>query len=222
MKSGHRSPRPASEPRAVGGASRPGRETARLIVNAARAVLMNEGYAQFSMRNVAAQAGIHLSNVQYYFRTRDDLVRALMEDTNERYLTAYTQCLAKAPPDRMKRFEAVLDFILQDIADSATRRYFTQMWALLDSLDAGSGQLLDEFYAMDIAALSERVAEVNPNCPAADVRRRASLLAALIEGLLIVRGAHSSSAAEMKRLTKSAKRVGIQIALGEMTSDEID
>ena len=36
---------------------------------------MNKGYAQFSMRNVAAEAGMRLGNVQYYFPTRSDLVR---------------------------------------------------------------------------------------------------------------------------------------------------
>ena len=51
-------------------------ETAGRIVLAARELLMDEGYAQFSMRNVAARAGVHLANVQYYFKTREDLVVA--------------------------------------------------------------------------------------------------------------------------------------------------
>jgi len=46
---------------------------------------------------------------------------------------------------------------------------------------------------MDIEELSERVAELDPNCAAGEVRRRATLLAAMIEGLVIVRGAHSAS-----------------------------
>ena len=58
-------------------ASARGNDTAARIVLAARELLMNEGYAQFSMRNVAARAGLHLANVQYYYKTREDLVRAL-------------------------------------------------------------------------------------------------------------------------------------------------
>jgi AcrR family transcriptional regulator len=203
-------------------ASRPPKETAQRIMDVARTVLMNKGYAQFSMRNVAAEAGMRLANVQYYFPTRSDLVRALMQDTQERYEASYRECLLKAPPDRHERFKAFLEFNLCDVANPETRRFITQMWALLDTLEAESGQLLNEFYEMDIAALSERVAEVDPNCPAAEVRRRATLLAAMIEGLVIVRGAHSSSPAEMKRLTARARIVGMQIALGRLLEAETD
>lgn len=202
--------------------TRPTKETARRIVGVARAVLMKEGYAQFSMRNVAAEAGMRLANVQYYFPTRSDLVRALMQDTEERYAAAYRECLLKAPPDRHERFNAFMDFSLADVANPDTRRFITQMWALLDTMDADSGHLLNEFYEMDIAALSERVAELDPNCPAAEVRRRATLLAAVIEGLVIVRGAHSPSPAEMKRLTARARTLGMQIALGRLLESETD
>jgi AcrR family transcriptional regulator len=188
----------------------------------ARTVLMSKGYAQFSMRNVAAEAGMRLGNLQYYFRTRSDLVRALMQDTQERYAAAYRECLLKAPPDRRERFKAFMDFSLADVANPDTRRFITQMWALLDTMDADSGHLLNEFYEMDIAALSERVAELDPNCLAPEVRRRATLLAAMIEGLVIVRGAHSTSPAEMKRLAARARTLGMQIALGRLLEDEAD
>jgi hypothetical protein len=79
--------------------------------------------------------------------------------------------------------------------------------------------LLNEFYEMDIAALSERVAEIDPKCQAAEVRRRATLLAAMIEGLVIVRGAHSAKPAEMKRLTARARTLGMQIALGRLSEE---
>lgn len=183
---------------------------------------MNRGYAHFSMRNVAAEAGMRLANVQYYFPTRSDLVRALMQDTQEHYLAAYRECLIKAPPDRHERFKAFLEFNLCDVANPETRRFFTQMWALLDTLEAEAGQLLNEFYEMDIAALSERVAELDPDCPAAEVRRRATLLAAMIEGLVIVRGAHSANPAEINRLTARARAAAMQIALGRALESEAD
>jgi AcrR family transcriptional regulator len=194
----------------------PAKGTAERIIAAAQTVLMTAGYAQFSMRNVAAQAGLHLANVQYYFRTRDDLVRALMQDTSQRYLAAYTQVLAESPPDRHARLRAIIEFNMRDVQKPETRRYFTQMWALLDTLEPDSGPLLDEFYELDIAALSERIAEVDPGAAAAEVRRRATTLAALIEGLVVVRSAHSSSPAEMKRLMARALAIGMQIALGQL------
>jgi AcrR family transcriptional regulator len=201
------------------GRSRAGRtshDTAARIVLAARELLMNEGYAQFSMRTVAARAGVHLANVQYYFRTREDLVRALLDDTGARYRASYDELRASAPADRIARFEAVIDFHLKDIATWETRRYFIQLWALLATLDGHSGSLMNDLYAIDIQQLSECIADLEPGTEAPEIRRRASVLAAMIEGMVVVRGAHSRSAPELKRLMARAHAVAMQIALGRV------
>lgn len=190
-------------------------KTTQRIVAAARRLLIDKGYAEFSMRNVAGEAKLSLSNLQGYFSTRDDLVLALFRDADARYRLAYAEVLANAPSDRSRRFEAVLEFNLIDSAQSETRRFFLQLWALLSSMDGESGTLLNDLYQIDLQHLSERIGELVPEVGTSEVRRRATLLAALIEGLMVVRGAHSTSAAEMKRLATAAKRVGLAIALGE-------
>jgi len=175
---------------------------------------MNEGYAQFSMRNVAARAGVHLANVQYYFKTREELVQALLADTGARYRASYDELNVLAPTDRVARFEAVIDFNLRDIATWETRRYFIQLWALLSTLDGNSGRFMNDLYEIDIQQLGECIADLVPGTEPAEVRRRASMLAALIEGMVVVRGAHSRSAPELKRLMDRARAVAKQIALG--------
>jgi AcrR family transcriptional regulator len=193
---------------------RAGNDTAARIVLAARELLMNEGYAQFSMRTVAARAGLHLANVQYYYKTREDLVKALLEDTGARYRASYDTLLAQTPVDRLARFKAIIEFNLKDIATSETRRYFIQLWALLTEIDGRAGHLMNDLYAIDIQQLSGCIAELVPDTETAEVRRRASVLAAMIEGLVVVRGAHSRNPAELKRLMSRAHAVAMQIALG--------
>jgi AcrR family transcriptional regulator len=193
---------------------RPGNDTAARIVLAARELLMTEGYAQFSMRNVAARAGLHLANVQYYYKTREDLVEALLNDTGERYRNSYEELRAKAPTDREARFKAVVEFNLEDIATSETRRYFIQLWALLTEIDGRAGHLMNDLYAIDIQQLSDCIADLVPDTDAAEVRRRASILAAMIEGMVVVRGAHSRNPAELKKLMARAQGMAMQIALG--------
>lgn len=193
---------------------RAGNDTAARIVVAARELLMNEGYAQFSMRTVAARAGLHLANVQYYYKTREDLVKALLEDTGARYRASYDTLLAQTPVDRLARFKAIIEFNLKDIATSETRRYFIQLWALLTEIDGPAGHLMNDLYAIDIQQLSGCIAELVPGTETAEVRRRASVLAAMIEGLVVVRGAHSRNPAELKRLMSRAHAVAMQIALG--------
>jgi AcrR family transcriptional regulator len=198
---------------------REGNETASRIVLAAREILMDEGYAHFSMRNVASRAGMHLNNVQYYFKTREHLVRALLQDTGSRYRASYDKLLAIAPAEPVARFNALVEFNLKDVSTWETRRFFIQLWALLITLDDRSGSLLDDLYAIDIEQLSGFIAELDPGTPPAEIRRRASVLAAMIEGMVVVRGAHSPNAAEMKRLLARARAVGMQIALGRIPDE---
>jgi len=193
---------------------RAGNDTAARVVLAARELLMTEGYAQFSMRNVAARAGLHLANVQYYYKTREDLVTALLDDTGERYRASYEELRSKAPADREARFKAIIEFNLKDIATAETRRYFIQLWALLTEIDGRAGHLMQDLYAIDIQQLSECIADLVPDTEPAEVRRRASVLAALIEGMVVVRGAHSRNPAELKKLTARAQGMALQIALG--------
>lgn len=167
------------------------------------------------MRNVAAEAGLHLANVQYYFPTRDALLSALLQDIGRRYREAYATCLENAAADREARFAAILDFNLQDIGKRSTRRYFIQLWALLDELDGNSGKRLAELYAIDIQQLCERIAEIDPHASTREVRRRATLLAAMIEGLMVVHSAHTSDAKEMSGLMTTARRLGLAIARGQ-------
>jgi AcrR family transcriptional regulator len=197
-------------------ARRRGNPTAQRLLDAAREVLTRDGSAAFSVRNVAQEAQLRLATVQYYFPTRDELVRAMMRDTESRYRAAYEKCLARVPAKPLERFKAILRFNLKDVANPVTRRWIMQMWALLSTLDAQSGTLLDEFYDMDVAALSTYIAELCPGTAAAEIRRRATLLGAMLEGLVVVRGAHSSSPAELKRLSTLAEQLGVQIARGEI------
>jgi len=198
----------------AGTGRRAGNDTAARIVLAARELLMTEGYAQFSMRNVAARAGLHLANVQYYYKTREDLVKALLEDTGERYRSSYEELRARAPADRQARFKAIVEFNLKDIATAETRRYFIQLWALLTEIDGHAGHLMHDLYAIDIQQLSDCIADLAPDTDATEVRRRASVLAAMIEGMVVVRSAHSRNPAELKKLMARAQGMAMQIALG--------
>lgn len=208
------SARPVNAPRRGAPARGRANPTARRILDAAREVLMLHGHAQFSMRNVSSHAGLHLANLQYYFPTRDDLVQALMQDTGERYRARYERVLARAPNDRVARFTAVLDFNLRDTLRPDTRRFFLQLWALLVALDEGGVRRLSDLYEIDLGLLIERIVELDPAAAPAQVRRRATLLAALTEGLVVVSGAHSRAKSEMARLIEQARTLGLSIASG--------
>ena len=60
-----------------------GVRTRNAIVEVARAILLEGGSLGFSLREVAARAGISISNVQYYFPTKPALLSAVVEPVND-------------------------------------------------------------------------------------------------------------------------------------------
>ena len=73
---------PANNSRGVTGYRR-GDQTRSSLLAAAHRVLITAGYANFSMRRVATEAGVSVGNLQYYFSTKDALTAALLDSVIE-------------------------------------------------------------------------------------------------------------------------------------------
>jgi AcrR family transcriptional regulator len=190
-----------------------GKATVAKILAVARELLVEESSLEFSMRNIAARAELRLANVQYYFPKRDDLVRALIVDTGRQYQRAYDELIAKLSGDPVDQYKAILRFNMRDTFKSATRNLFIQLWALFDKLDGHSGRLLGELYAINVSQLSECLARIHPDRSAADIKRRATLVAALTEGLMIVRGPRTFRVAGSRELLEHAFNAAMDISL---------
>lgn len=194
---------------------KPGKETAARLVEAAYKLLESENLERFSMRSVAQSADVSLANLQYYFPTRSDLAKALYFYIEARYQTAYEKCTSAAPASPVERLKAVLRFNMQDITKRKTRRFFIQFWALLGSMDNFSGKYLGELYAINIEQLSEHIQPLRPDVPPEEIARRATLIAAMTEGLTVVMGRAKAGDPTSEDLLKSAFELMISIATGD-------
>jgi AcrR family transcriptional regulator len=68
------------------------------LLDAAELVMIQEGYAAVSSRRVAAQAGVNVALVYYYFVTMNDLFVALFRRGAERSLERQAQVLSSPQP----------------------------------------------------------------------------------------------------------------------------
>ncbi len=73
---------PAAEP------SPRGAQTRALIVETALGLFRERGYEQTTMRAVAAQAGVSVGNAYYYFASKEHLVQAFYDRTQDEHLAA--------------------------------------------------------------------------------------------------------------------------------------
>ena len=102
-------------------------DTRRLIIAAALRRLLADGFAGLSTRKVAAEAGVPLSQLHYYFGSKQGLILALFSEENQRRLdrqrSMYGEDLAL-----WRRYERACDF-LEDDLDSGYVRVLQEMIA---------------------------------------------------------------------------------------------
>lgn len=94
--------------------------TAAGILDAARRCLLAEGYAAMSLRKVATEAGVPLSQVSYHFGSKSGLVLALLDMENRRRLERQQTMFADDTP-LWRRYEQACDFLEEDLESGYVR-----------------------------------------------------------------------------------------------------
>lgn len=182
------------------------------ILAAARELLASDDQQEFTLRNVAARVGIRLSHLQYYFATKGDLVRTLLQYVAQEYGAATARVLAAAPDTPTARFLAWIDYLLDDCWDPRTRHFFIQLWGLVESEDAFSGQLLRRFYESDIVEIERLLRELSPHLDDALVYHRAVIIAGLIEGMMLMVGSGPRDAEALRALRGETRKQIFRVA----------
>ncbi|WP_436790878.1 TetR/AcrR family transcriptional regulator [Yinghuangia sp. YIM S10712] len=75
-------------------------KTRSVLLDCAEQIMLDEGYAAVTYRNVASKAGVGPSLVQYYFPASDDLFVALVQDRTQRSLRKLAEDLKTKHPLR--------------------------------------------------------------------------------------------------------------------------
>jgi AcrR family transcriptional regulator len=158
-----------------------GMRTRTMIVRAATKVLLESGGFDFTLRAVARQAKISVSNLQYYFPDREQLLRAVMAPVIDAYMTQLDQALHGSVPPR-DALDGLFARQLQDVKDSKTRTLWTH-FAALSMIDPECARLYDEWYNALVKGLGQLIAKVNPATGPAGSVQLAALLISMGDGL---------------------------------------
>lgn len=182
-----------------------GQDRLTSILEAARIVFCEQGYSSMTMRKVAAEAKISIGNLNYYYRTKEDLLRDLTEYVTDAYMEEFERIAKKAGKSPEKQFEAILDFWIQDLTTSETTVFFPELWALSNHNEYVAG-LANAIYVRARAPLSDLIPQINPSLTKKEAQQLALYMCAAMEGLTIFAGYKKPYAKQMKEL----KRISIQ------------
>src|SRR5512144_1371755 len=102
-------------------------ETKGKILDAAFRRLAQEGYAALSMREIAKDAGVNHALINYHFRTKDQLVIAVLDEANRRLLERQQQ-MYRGPGGFAEKWAQARRFYELDLA-SGFVRVQAELWA---------------------------------------------------------------------------------------------
>jgi AcrR family transcriptional regulator len=157
------------------------------IMESATALLLEEGHGGFSVRGVAARAGIGLSHVQYYFPTPASIIGALLDQFIEQYARDVLGRFRDGAGSARARLAAALEFLLNDAAYRDQCSVFMAEVTAIAQRDAQIAAAVTRYYEVYQSAVDSMARELNPALPASLRRRRVQQCVALIEGMAATR-----------------------------------
>ncbi|RJG11214.1 TetR/AcrR family transcriptional regulator [Massilia cavernae] len=182
------------------------------ILQAARVILAAEGYAGLSMRRVAAEVGISLSNVQHYYQSKDALLEALLLYTMDVFQAKIDAISAAMQSDsRIDRFLSTVDMFLDEITDPVTHAIFFEIWALA-SRNPFASTLMDLMMARERKTIFHLIRGLAPGLGDAETMQRAILIVAQVEGLMLFRLDRTRRAAEFEAVRASVRKALVALA----------
>jgi len=139
-----------------------GHETRETILRTALAIMIEEGWHAMSMRRIAVECGIKFGNLTYHFRTREDLVRELLDAVISSYEREFAAIVYQSDLTPEQRLERYCRLVLDDIPSKKTTRFFPELWALSNH-DPFVHERMHELYARARAPLNDIVAAMRPD-----------------------------------------------------------
>lgn len=168
-----------------------GRARRAELVELGRRALVEGGLDAVVLRELAARAGMTLGNLQYYFRSRDDLLEAIVCDAFAADLDAVRTVATPSslPPGDGGAPGGGVD--LDELADRLHAQWAGDAGAVFGALallarhERRFAALHQELYASFTAALVEVLRRFDPGADDAALGVRARLVTAVLDGLAL-------------------------------------
>lgn len=172
------------------------------ILDTAKQILLDGGPEALVLRDVAERLDITHGNLQYYFRTKQELIVAIFD----REIAKYTEGLHEAvtaTTTRRGRLGAIIDAGLEEI-----RKPDTSLWRMAISMSEHSPEmaaLLRKENDLYQSAVAKELKLIAPELSLQRRRQIARIINAILDGLAIQFARENPNAPEMRALESEIK-----------------
>jgi AcrR family transcriptional regulator len=189
----------------------PAEGTARDILEAMAALIVEAGITQFSMRAIAGRVGISLASLQYHYPSRADLLARFFAFQAERYGAMLRQTLVALSRNPEGALRFTVELLLDDALDPRTGTLYTQLRALA-AHDPEARRAMDQYMALYVRFIDLLVSRFNRGLSAPAVRERAIAIVALIEGFAPASSAARAAGADPAVLARAIVDLAVALA----------
>lgn len=185
-----------------------GQERRQLIIDAAKKRLIAHGIEGLVLREVAESMNITHGNLQYYFRTKDDLLRTIFDEEVQKYTEDMKESAAETST-MQGRISAIVDSSLAVLQSEETK-----LWRAL----IGAANQSDEFAAIlkrenDLyeKTLADELKFVSPDLPEKRRKHVAKIVRMVVDGFAVNLIYEEFSTAELSALKGEIKAMVQQL-----------
>jgi len=169
------------------------------IVEVAKNLMIDEGLSALTMRRVARELSMSPGNLHYHFPNYALMLEALLDAVLEPYLTRFHALKAEAQGNPVAALTAVIEYVLDDLANKETTMFFPELWVLAnrdDKAEQQMGKLYDAY--MDV--LIELIHDIRPDLNKKRTKEIALFICASIEGQTVFIGYETTHKQHRKAL----------------------
>ncbi|WP_087364346.1 TetR/AcrR family transcriptional regulator [Cloacibacillus sp. An23] len=186
------------------------KDTPKKILEAALHLVARDGYANVSMRDIAREAGVSISQISYYYNNKEGLVSALVKELKETVINEFCAGL-----ERVTDAGGFADYLCAYAKESVSHNAELHRLRIeLSNLAMNSGAFRAEIRAVDrelTEILASRLEACEPPLAIASPspRRAADFIIAVIFGVAaqyLVRGGEEKTLEALDVLRETLRR----------------
>ena len=173
------------------------------ILDAALEVLTGQGYKKLTLRQIALHAGIKVGNLTYYYRTKESLLKDLLEKILSTYLVEMDRIVVASGDSPEDGFVAVIEYLIEDLNTQRTTKFFPELWALSNH-DEYTAELMENMYAAERQVIEKLIRAINPELDKQQTGDLALFISCSIEGMTMFVGAGKKQEDTLQSMKKIA------------------
>ncbi|GHF10879.1 hypothetical protein GCM10017044_00700 [Kordiimonas sediminis] len=161
--------------------SKKGRDRVLKILNAARDLIIDEGFHRLSMRRVAERSKMTVGNLSYYYSSKSDLLHDLVESVLQGYEDDWDRFLVDEHLSAEEKLASIITAIIEDLATVETTRFFPELWVMATH-DPVVKECMIDVYSQVRLIIARLIQEVNPALDETSCYALALFIVSSIEG----------------------------------------